>query len=112
MNNPRTKSQLHASARAVQTRKALEGKIRTLEAEAEQREQMNNGLAVEIIAVAARNRDLKELMEQQRREDFAAGWEAVSEFAGDQGWRDPAIDPDMARDKAYRAYRKERKCLP
>lgn len=48
--------------------------------------------------------DLLKEAQGELRHAFASGWEAVSAYAGDQGWRDPLVDPDMALDRAFREY--------
>lgn len=40
---------------------------------------------------------------------YAAGWEGCTTYAGDQGWRDPLVDPDEARDRACREYLEKNK---
>jgi hypothetical protein len=61
----------------------------------------------EIVKDAEARREKSEAMiEERERNAYKAGWEAVSTFAGDQGPRDPLIDPEMAREQALKAYQK------
>jgi hypothetical protein len=52
-------------------------------------------------------RECRRRSHKLQREAFEAGWEACCSYSGDQGPRDELVDPEMARDRAWKAYQKK-----